>query len=111
GCLSVRRQRLEVLEPWRVDAAARRGARDRTRQGLVVEGLVFPEGLRQQLIAHAHEGGANEVCGILAGNTNVVERVFPIRNVADGIHADDGVFRDRDTALPADGQRDKDYYM
>ena len=77
----------------------------------MVERLVFPEALRQDLIAHAHEGGANEVCGILAGKANVVERIFPIRNIADEIHASEGVFRDRDTNLPADGQLDKDYYM
>jgi proteasome lid subunit RPN8/RPN11 len=73
--------------------------------------LVFPEALRQELIAQAHEGGGNEVCGILAGNADVVERVFPIRNIANEIQAGEGVFRDRDTNLPADGQLDKDYYM
>ena len=78
---------------------------------MVAESLRFPEALRQELIAHAREGDPDEVCGVLAGRDNTVERVFRVSNTADQIDAQRGVFRDRDTGLPASGQRAVHYYM
>src|SRR5438105_286842 len=57
--VSVRGRRLEVPEPGRLEQVTRRSARNRPRQGLVVDGavnLIFPEALRQELVAHAREG-------------------------------------------------------
>jgi proteasome lid subunit RPN8/RPN11 len=73
--------------------------------------LVFPEALRQELIEHAQEGNPDEVCGMLAGRDGRVERVFRVRNTADEVTADSGVFRDRATGIAAPGRRAVHYYM
>src|SRR5712691_10978695 len=73
--------------------------------------LVFPEALRQELIAHAQQGNPDEVCGMLAGRDGRVERVFRVRNTADEVTADSGVFRDRATGVAAEGRRAVHYYM
>ena len=73
--------------------------------------LVFPEALRQELIGHAQEGNPDEVCGMLAGRDGRVERVFRVRNTADEVTADSGVFRDRPTGVAAPGRRAVHYYM
>jgi proteasome lid subunit RPN8/RPN11 len=78
---------------------------------VVVDGLLFPEALRQELIDHAREGGEDEVCGILAGRGNDVERVFRVRNAADDVTAEEGVFRDRATGVASGGRRAVHYYM
>ena len=75
------------------------------------EPLFMPRALRDELVAHAREGDPDEVCGILAGHEQRVERVFPVRNTADEIGSDQGVFRDRDTGAAAAGQRRVHYYM
>ena len=86
----VRRRRLEVPQPRRLEPAARPGAGHRARQGLVVtaEPASFPQALRQELIAHAREGDPDEVCGILGGRDNRVERVRRVRNTADEVGAE-----------------------
>jgi proteasome lid subunit RPN8/RPN11 len=73
--------------------------------------LVFPEALRQELIAHAREGDPDEVCGMLAGHGNRIERVRRIRNTADEVGVEGGVFRDRQTNVAAPGRRAVHYYM
>jgi proteasome lid subunit RPN8/RPN11 len=73
--------------------------------------LVFPEALRQALVEHAQEGNPDEVCGMLAGRDGRVERVFRVRNTADEVSADSGVFRDRATGVAAPGRRAVHYYM
>ncbi len=73
--------------------------------------LVFPQKLRDELIAHARAGNPDEVCGMLAGRDGRVERVFSVRNAADEVGADSGVFRDRATQAPAPGRRPVHYYM
>jgi proteasome lid subunit RPN8/RPN11 len=77
----------------------------------VVERLVFPRELQDQLIQHAQEGAPDEVCGILAGRDQTVERIYRVRNMAEEIDADSGVFRDRATGVAAAGQRRVHYYM
>jgi proteasome lid subunit RPN8/RPN11 len=78
---------------------------------LVVDRLIFPEALRQELVDHAREGDPDEVCGILAGRDHTVERVFRVSNTADEIGAERGVFRDRQTGDAASGRRAVHYYM
>jgi proteasome lid subunit RPN8/RPN11 len=73
--------------------------------------LVFPKPLRQELVTHAREGDPDEVCGMLAGRDGRVERVFRVRNTADEVTADSGVFRDRATGVAAPGRRAVHYYM
>jgi len=73
--------------------------------------LVFPEVLRQELIDHAREGDPDEICGMLAGRDGRVERVFRVRNTADEVTAESGVFRDRATGVAAPGRRAVHYYM
>jgi proteasome lid subunit RPN8/RPN11 len=73
--------------------------------------LVFPEALRQELLAYARSGDPDEVCGILAGRDNAVERVFPVGNTADAVSAESGVFRDRNTGEASGGRRAVHYYM
>jgi len=73
--------------------------------------LIFPVTLRQELVDHAREGDPDEVCGMLAGRDGRVERVFRIRNTADEVTAQSGVFRDRATGEAAPGRRAVDYYM
>jgi proteasome lid subunit RPN8/RPN11 len=51
------------------------------------------------------------VCGILAGRGGRVEQVFRVRNTADQVTAERGVFRDRDTGQAAPGRRPVHYYM
>lgn len=77
----------------------------------MVDGLVFPRPLQQELLAYAEAGRPAEVCGILAGRDNVISHVFPVDNTADSVHADSGVFRDRDTGAPSDGRVAVHYYM
>lgn len=48
---------------------------------------------------------------MLAGRDGRVERVFPVRNIADQVDADSGVFRDRATQAPTAGRRPVHYYM
>jgi desampylase len=78
---------------------------------VVVERLVFPEALRLELVDLAKRGNPYEVCGVLAGTEDRVERVYPVRNVADTIRAEDRTFRDRETGAPADGRLETEYYM
>jgi proteasome lid subunit RPN8/RPN11 len=78
---------------------------------VVAESLVFPEQLRQEVIAHARAGDPDEVCGMLGGRDNRVERVRRIRNIADQVGADSKVFRDRQTAAPTPGHRPVHYFM
>src|SRR5919206_1322602 len=73
--------------------------------------LIFPERLKQELIAHAHDGNPEEVCGILAGREDRVERVFRVSNTADAVTEDRDVFRDRNTGAPARGRKAVHYYM
>jgi proteasome lid subunit RPN8/RPN11 len=73
--------------------------------------LEFPEALREELIAHAREGDPDEVCGILAGRGNTVERVRRVRNVADEVPAEREVFRDRQTQVATSGRRAVHYFM
>jgi proteasome lid subunit RPN8/RPN11 len=77
----------------------------------VVGALVFPADLRQELIAHAREGDPDEVCGILAGRENQIERIRRVRNTADEVGVERGVFRDRQTEVAAPGRRAVHYYM
>ena len=69
------------------------------------------EGLRQELLRYAREGDPDEVCGILGGHDGVVKRVFPVRNTADEVGADAGVFRDRASGAATVGRRPVHYYM
>jgi proteasome lid subunit RPN8/RPN11 len=73
--------------------------------------LIFPERLRQELIAHAREGDPDEVCGILAGQDGSITHVFRVRNIADTVTADTGVFRERDSGAAARGRKPVHYYM
>jgi desampylase len=77
----------------------------------VVARLVLPPGLREELLVFARAGAPEEVCGILAGRTGRVERVFPVRNTADSVTAEHGVFRDRATGASSPGRRPVHYYM
>jgi len=72
---------------------------------------VFPEALRQELVAHARAGDPEEVCGVLAGRDGRVERVFRVSNTADAVGAESGVFRDRETGVASAGRRAVHYYM
>lgn len=78
---------------------------------MTADSLVFPETLRQKLIDYARSGDPDEVCGFLAGRGNRVERVRPIRNIADQVAAEEQVFRDRQTAAATSGRRAVHYYM
>jgi proteasome lid subunit RPN8/RPN11 len=78
---------------------------------VVVSGVIFPATLRNELIAHARAETPDEVCGILAGREGRIERVFPVRNTADEVTADRGLFRDRASGQPSDGRRAVHYYM
>lgn len=78
---------------------------------MVAERLEFPEALRQELIAHAREGDPDEVCGVLAGPDGRVSRVFRVRNTADAVSADGGVFRDRESGVASAGRKPVHYYM
>jgi len=73
--------------------------------------ISFPRALREELIAHARAGAPAEVCGILAGRDDAVSRVFPVRNSADEVGADRGVFRDRASGVASPGRRAVHYYM
>lgn len=73
--------------------------------------LIFPERLQQELVAHARTGNPEEVCGILAGHEDQVERVFRVNNTADEVAEDRDVFRDRNTGAPARGRKAVHYYM
>ncbi len=77
----------------------------------MTEGLKFPVHLREELIRLAREGDPDEVCGILGGSDGVVSRVFPVRNTADAVGAESGVFRDRDSGVATGGRRPVHYYM
>src|SRR3979411_80818 len=77
----------------------------------MAESLVFPEPLRQELVEHARAGDPDEVCGMLAGRDGQVERVFRVRNTADEVTAESGVFRDRATGVASPGRRAVHYYM
>jgi proteasome lid subunit RPN8/RPN11 len=73
--------------------------------------VIFPDALRQELIAHAREGNPDEVCGILAGRGNRVSHVFRVNNTADTVAADAGVFRDRASGEATAGNKPVHYYM
>jgi proteasome lid subunit RPN8/RPN11 len=73
--------------------------------------LIFPERLQRELVAHARAGTPDEVCGILAGREDRVERVFRVRNTADDVSEDRAVFRDRATGAPTHGRKAVHYYM
>jgi proteasome lid subunit RPN8/RPN11 len=72
---------------------------------------MFPEALRQELIDHAREGDPDEVCGILAGQENSIERVRRVRNTADEVGAERGLFRDRQTDVATPGHSTVHYFM
>ena len=73
--------------------------------------LLFPEALQNELLAHARDGNPEEVCGILAGREDQVERVFRVHNTADAVSEDRDVFRDRTTGAPSRGRKAVHYYM
>ena len=77
----------------------------------MADSLVFPHDLRRQLMQLAREGDPDEVCGILAGHGFQVQRVFAVRNTADEVEAEQGVFRDRDSGTATAGRRPVHYYM
>jgi len=77
----------------------------------VVASLVLPAALREELIAHAREGTPDEVCGVLAGHGNSIERVRRVRNTADEVGVERGFFRDRQTDVAAPGRRAVHYFM
>lgn len=72
---------------------------------------MFALALRQELLDQARQGDPDEVCGILGGRSGVVERVFAVRNTADAVPADSGVFRDRASGAATAGKRPVHYYM
>ncbi len=49
----------------------------------MVEQLILPKRIIDDLIAHAREGYPEEVCGLIAGKGNVGREVYRARNVAD----------------------------
>ncbi|MBV9323094.1 MAG: M67 family metallopeptidase [Chloroflexi bacterium] len=73
--------------------------------------IVFPGALREQLLEHAREGDPDEVCGILGGRGDEIVRVFRVRNTAEEVSAQSGVFRDRDTGVATAGRAPVHYYM
>ncbi len=77
----------------------------------MADSLHFPEALRQELITHAREGDPDEVCGVLAGREQHIERVRRVRNTADEVGVERGVFRDRQTDVAAPGRRAVHYFM
>ena len=77
----------------------------------MVDRLVFPLALRQELVAHAREGDPEEVCGILGGHAGEVVRVFRVRNTADEVSAERNVFRDGASGVASAGRRPVHYYM
>ena len=91
-------------------ALAGRCSRDRARQGLVV-GILIPSSLRHELIELARRGAPDEVCGILGGKNGTVTRIFPVRNAAEDVSADQGFFRDRVSGQATGGRRAVHYYM
>jgi proteasome lid subunit RPN8/RPN11 len=48
---------------------------------------------------------------MLAGRDGAVGRVFRVRNIADQVGMESGVFRDRATQVPTAGRRPVHYYM
>jgi len=78
---------------------------------VVAAQLVFPLALREELRAHARDGDPDEVCGILGGRDAEVVRVFRVRNSAEEVAADRGVFRDRQTGVASAGHAPVHYYM
>jgi proteasome lid subunit RPN8/RPN11 len=78
---------------------------------VVIDRLIFPSALRQQLLGHAREGDPDEVCGILGGRSSEISRVFRVRNTAADVTADRGVFRDRETGVATAGRAPVHYYM
>lgn len=78
---------------------------------VVGDELYFPVAIQDELIQHAREGNPDEVCGMLAGRGNRVERLFRVRNTADEIDASRGVFRDRQSGVITGGQKPVHYYM
>jgi proteasome lid subunit RPN8/RPN11 len=78
---------------------------------VVIERLVLPAALRQELLDHAREGDPDEVCGILGGHAGEILRVFRVRNTAGEVSADRDVFRDRDTGAATAGRAPVHYYM
>lgn len=75
------------------------------------EPLVLPESIREELVAHAREGVPDEVCGILAGQERHSSRLFRIRNTADAVAAEQGVFQDRSSGEGVTGHKPVHYYM
>jgi proteasome lid subunit RPN8/RPN11 len=78
---------------------------------VAAEQLVFPLALRQELMDHARAGDPEEVCGILAGHLNRVQRVFHVRNSAESVTPESGVFRDRASGAASVGRPSVHYYM
>ncbi|MGI9147002.1 MAG: M67 family metallopeptidase [Chloroflexota bacterium] len=73
--------------------------------------LIITGAVREELIAHAREGHPDEVCGILGGRDNHVQRVRRVRNTADEVGVERAVFRDRHTQVASAGRRAVHYYM
>jgi proteasome lid subunit RPN8/RPN11 len=73
--------------------------------------LIVPRAVQDELIAHAREGDPEEVCGILAGHGERVERLYRVRNTADQIDAQRSVFRDPESGQAAAGRKAAHYYM
>ncbi len=63
------------------------------------------------MIAHALEGGDDEVCGFLFGLDGRVDHVKRARNAAAEITADEDLFRDRESGLPTAGRNRVHYYV
>src|ERR1700694_3930546 len=77
----------------------------------MADSLQFPEALREELIADSLEGAPDEVCGILGGHENSIERVRRVRNTADEVGVERGMFRDRQTDVATAGRRAVHYFM
>jgi proteasome lid subunit RPN8/RPN11 len=71
----------------------------------------LPLSLRQQLIQIARQGAPDEVCGILAGRDGRVSHIFPVRNAAEEVSAEHGMFRDRASGSATAGRKPVHYYM
>ncbi len=73
--------------------------------------FILPRAIRDELVSHAREGDPDEVCGVLAGIGDRVQRLFRVSNTADGVEPDRGVFRDRQTGQAVLGRKAVHYFM
>jgi proteasome lid subunit RPN8/RPN11 len=75
------------------------------------DSVILPQVRRDELVREAEVASPSEACGILAGHGRSIERVFPVRNSAEDIGAQRGVFRDRNTGEASAGRAAVHYYM